>query len=80
VIETKRQSNQMIVGLNRPVGDGWANMVANYQRISNPALRQILESVNVSERPVDPRYTPLTDDRAPIEALIDSLIFEQVAP
>jgi hypothetical protein len=78
VIETKRQSNQMIVGLNRPVGDGWANMIANYQRMNNPALRQVIETVNVSERRVDSRYTPLTDDHAPIEALIDSLIFDTV--
>lgn len=78
IIETQRQSNQMIVGLNQPVGDGWANMIANYQRMTNPALRQVIETVNISERPVDASYTPLTDDQAPIEALIDSLILDQV--
>jgi hypothetical protein len=55
-------------------------MIANYQRMNNPALRQVIETVNVSERRVDARYTPLTDDHAPIEALIDSLIFDTVTP
>jgi hypothetical protein len=80
IIETGRQSNQIIVGLNQPVGDGWGHMVANYERLSSPALRAVLETVGVSERPVDPRVQPLTDDRAPVEALVDSLIFEAVAP
>jgi predicted O-methyltransferase YrrM len=76
VIETRRQGNQIIVGTNSTVGDGWANMAANYERLRIPALRQVMEWVNISERPIDASYAPMTDDRAPVEALIDSLIFE----
>lgn len=77
VIETKRGGNQILVGVPHSVGDGWANMVANYAQLSDPTLRQIMSTVNVSERPIDPRYSPMTDDHAPIEALIDSLIFDE---
>lgn len=81
IIESKRFSNQIIVGVNSDVGDGWANMVANYEHMQSPALRQVVEWVNLSDEPVDSsQYTPLTDDHAPVEALIDSLIFKQVLP
>lgn len=76
IIETKRGGNQILVGVPGDVGDGWANMVANYKQLTNATLREIIGNVNVSERPIDPRYTPMTDDHAPIEALIDSLIFD----
>lgn len=80
VIETRRQSNQIIVGLAQPVGDGWGNMIANYERLQDPTLRAVIESVNVSERPIDPSVAPFTDDHAPIESLIDGMIADQVAP
>jgi hypothetical protein len=79
VIVTPHQSNQIIVGVAQPVGDGWANMAANYEHIQNPTLRQVLETVNVSEQPIDTRVVPFTDDHAPVEALIDSLIFDVVS-
>jgi predicted membrane-bound spermidine synthase len=77
IMETRRQGNQIIVGTNNAVGDGWANMRANYERLNNPTLRQVIEWVNISERPIDAHVEPMTDDRAPVEALIDALIYEQ---
>ena len=61
------------------MGDGWANMIANYERLTDPTLRTVLESVQISERPINPRYRPLTDDLAPVEALVDSMIFDTVS-
>ena len=79
IIETKRFGNQIIVGVNRDVGDGWANMIENYRRLQDPALRETIEAVNISEEPDDlGRYPVLTDDKAPVEALVDSLIFKQI--
>ncbi|HWQ15595.1 MAG TPA: fused MFS/spermidine synthase [Roseiflexaceae bacterium] len=81
IIDTPRQGNQIIVGVSREQGDGLAHFVGNYGRISEPALRAVMETV-VARRfdPAETRYTPFTDDRAPVEALIDSLIFKTVLP
>ena len=54
--------------------------LGGYSLGGRQTLRAVIESVNVSERPIDPRAYPFTDDYAPIEALIDGMIAEQVAP
>jgi len=84
IIDTAGFGNQIIVGVNQPVGDGVSNFLKNYQRMQIPVLRQVMEwsltraSYPVREfAPSDARYTPFTDDRAPVEQLIDSLIFDE---
>ncbi len=80
VMETSSLGNQIVVGVNRPVGDGWTNMLQNYERINIPALRQVFEWINIAEQVENPLivYEPFTDDRAPVEYLIDTLIFKTV--
>ena len=83
IIDTAGFGNQILIGVNRPVGDGVANFQANYARMRVPALRAVMEwsltrgQAPVREfRPEGARFTPFTDDRAPVEQLIDSLIFD----
>lgn len=84
IIDTRGFSNQIVIGVNRPVGDGAANFWANYQRMQVPVLRTVMDwslsrgPSSVREfLPSEARYPPFTDDRAPVEQLIDSLIFDQ---
>lgn len=86
VIDTATFGNQILVGVNRPVGDGVANFQRNFERIQIPVLRMVMDwSLNRGPLPTrefhpsDTRYTPFTDDKAPVEQLIDSLIFDQIA-
>jgi MFS family permease len=82
IIDTVGFGNQLVIGVNRPVGDGVANFMANFDRMQVPALRMVMDW---SLRPrlvreFDPAtatFTPFTDDKAPVEQLIDSLIFNQ---
>jgi len=86
VIDTPRAGNQIIVGVRREDGDGLTDFVRNYSAIRDPALRAVMETV-VARR-FDPQEAarrgvalePFTDDHAPVEALIDSLIFKAVLP
>ncbi|GIV97897.1 MAG: hypothetical protein KatS3mg057_2554 [Herpetosiphonaceae bacterium] len=84
LIDVPSYGNTIIVGVNRPVGDGVANFVANYQRIQDPTLRHIMATALAS----DERKLPVrewtgegpvfTDDWAPVEWVIDQIIIEQV--
>ena len=83
IIDTAGFANQILVGVNQPVGDGVANFQDNYARMQNPALRAVMDwSLQLGSAPVrefsaeSARYAPFTDDHAPIEQLIDSLIFD----
>ena len=83
IIETAGFGNQILVGVNRPVGDGVANFQANDARMRVPALRTVMDwsltrgAAPVREfRPEGARFAPFTDDKAPVEQLIDSLIFD----
>ena len=85
VIDTAGFGNQIIIGVNHPIGDGVANFKANYQRMRMPVLRTVMDwSLNAGPAPVreflpsEARYAPFTDDKAPVEQLIDSLIFDQI--
>jgi len=84
IIDTAGFGNQIIVGVNRPIGDGVANFKANYQRMRMPVLRTVMDwSLTHGSEPVrefDPTTTgfePFTDDKAPVERLVDSLIFDE---
>lgn len=76
VIETARLSNQIIIGVNREVGDGYANLLDAYARIDHPALRRTFERVYVPTRRSNASFAPFTDDHAPVERLVDTLIFD----
>jgi MFS family permease len=79
IIDTPRFGNQIIVGTARDEGDGLANFVANYDGVADPALRAMMETV-IARRfdPAETAREPFTDDKAPVEALIDGLIFDTV--
>ena len=84
VIDTAGFSNAIVVGVNRPVGNGVANFRANQERMQVPALRQVMEwALTKGRGPVreftaaDAQFAPFTDDHAPVEQLIDSLILNE---
>ncbi len=96
VIDT-RFANAILVGVNSPAGDGAANFVANAAAMARraeaePRYRalQLVMYWALNEGRLGPvrqftadqaRYTPFRDDRAPVEQLIDGLIFtEAVRP
>lgn len=83
VIDTANDGNQILVGVNQPVGNGPANFIANYTRMQIPALQAVMGwSLTEGARPVreftadQARFAPFTDDKAPVEQLIDRLIFD----
>jgi hypothetical protein len=94
VIDT-RFSNAILVGVNTPVGDGGANFELNSARVAEAAAAetryQALQLVMywaLSEGRFGPvreftrdqaRYRPFTDDLAPVERLIDGLIFSEAS-
>ena len=87
IIDSAGFGNQILVGVNRPVGDGVAHFERNFARMPDPTLKTVMNwALNYGPAPVrefrpqDARYAPFTDDRAPVEQLIDSLIFEQALP
>lgn len=77
-------SNAILVGVNRHVGDGVANFRANAATIGPPALRQVMGwALGAGRGPVraftpDQAHTqPFTDDWAPVERLVDAMIFAE---
>ena len=85
VIDTAGFGNQILVGVNQPVGDGVLNFQKNFERMQIPVLKQVMSwSLNDGPAPMreflptDVRFAPFTDDHAPVEQLIDSLIFDQI--
>lgn len=80
-----RSSSAIIVGVKQPVGDGVANFHENAERIESPALRRVMAWARFEGRgpvreflPEQATVEPFTDDRAPVEHLIDSLIVSEV--
>ncbi|NOK63022.1 MAG: spermidine synthase [Chloroflexi bacterium AL-W] len=85
IIDTIGGNNRILVGVNTPVGDGVAHFEANLSQMQQPVLREVMNwAVNIA-RPLrefqseDSTLEPFTDDKAPVEQLIDSLIFNEVA-
>jgi predicted membrane-bound spermidine synthase len=85
IIDTAGFGNQILVGVNQPVGDGALNFKQNFDRMQVPVLRTVMDwSLRLGAAPVreflatDVRFEPFTDDKAPVEQLIDSLIFNQI--
>lgn len=84
IIDT-RFSNALLIGVGQPVGDGVANFIANAAQIEPQALQLVMYWA-LNEGRFGPmreftrdqaRYEPFTDDRAPVEQLIDGLIFSE---
>lgn len=83
VIDTLGFGNQILVGVNTPVGDGATNFRNNAATVQNPALQEVMAwSMSVPDAPVreftrdEATFAPFTDDKAPVEQLVDSLIFD----
>jgi predicted membrane-bound spermidine synthase len=85
VIDT-RFSNAILIGVNEPAGDGVQNFIDNAGRAQIQALQLVMYwSLNegaygtVRAFTADQaRYAPFTDDRAPVELLVDGLILSEI--
>lgn len=79
VLQTAQFGNWMLVGSMTHIGDGAANFSANYQRISNTALRTTMAAVEGFAFLSNQRGSlVLYDDHAPVERLVDEMIFGAV--
>ncbi|MCX6016851.1 MAG: fused MFS/spermidine synthase, partial [Chloroflexales bacterium] len=80
VLETAQIGNWMLVGSMQHIGDGAANFAANYQQINQPALRTTMALVQgfpfLSNQRGD---LVLYDDHAPVERLVDEMIFRAIS-
>ena len=88
-----RFSNAILVGVNQPVGDGAANFSANQAALGQVIEREphyralwlVMQWAMTEGRfgpvreftPAQARFTPFTDDLAPVETLIDGLILNE---
>ncbi len=86
VMDTRmpRSASALLVGVNRPVGDGVANFAANAEAMDNAALRRVMGWALEEGRgpvreftPEQARFEPFTDDHAPVELLIDAIILDE---
>ncbi len=84
IIDT-RFSNAILIGVNQPVGDGVVNFIENASRLDVPALQLVMYWSLYEGRygplreftPAMAQFRPFTDDHAPVEQLIDGLIFSE---
>jgi predicted membrane-bound spermidine synthase len=78
IIDTQRFANSLIIGTNAPTSPG--NFQINTARLSSPLLQSIAQASisygNIREEHGRTAY--FTDDRAPVEQLIDQIIFSAV--
>jgi hypothetical protein len=66
----------MLIGTIAHIGDGAANFAANYQSLDNPAMRQVMEKTQgFPFLQSDDGPLVLYDDHAPVEKLVDEMIF-----
>lgn len=76
VIDVPNLGNSMVVGTNSPTRLG--NFAQNAASAQHPTLKQVfaasLERGNIREVKPDPNGIVFTDDRAPVEAVIDQII------
>ena len=78
IINTQRFANSIIVGTNTPTTLN--NFFINSDNLSNPLLRSVaLASMSYGNMRVEQKANPyFTDDKAPVEQLIDQIIFDAV--
>ena len=74
IIDTARFTNSMVIGTNAPTS--FANFGINTGRLTNPLLEQVAaNSIAFGHMREEHNNIPaFTDDRAPVEQLIDSII------
>lgn len=76
VLETASYGNWMLIGTTAHIGDGAANFAANYQAMADPAIRQVMEKTQgFPFLQSDDGPIVLYDDHAPVEKLVDEMIF-----
>jgi predicted membrane-bound spermidine synthase len=78
IIDTQRFENSLVIGTNAPTS--LSNFYSNTARLSNPLLKSIADASiaygHIREEKTTNVY--FTDDRAPVEQLIDQIIFDAV--
>lgn len=78
IIDTQRFENSLVIGTNSPTS--LANFAINTGNLTNPALQSIAAASfaygHIREEKTANIY--FTDDRAPVEQLIDQIIFDAV--
>lgn len=78
IIDTARFTNSLIIGTNAPTSLG--NFQTNAANLANPLLQSVAHDSIVygNIREEHSRTAYFTDDRAPVEQLIDQIIFDAV--
>lgn len=74
-IDVPRSFNTILVATMQPSSaENLAQNLVNLPADANPLLRDVLTVAVASLVPVNPSETVFTDDRAPVETLVDSLV------
>jgi spermidine synthase len=78
IIDTERFTNSLVIGTNAPTS--LANFQVNANHLSNPLLQSVAQASIVygKLREEHERTVYFTDDRAPVEQLIDQIILDAV--
>jgi len=78
IIDTERFMSSLIIGTNAPTS--LDNFRVNAARLTNPLLQSVARASIVYGNMREERTTNIyfTDDRAPVEQLIDQIIFDEV--
>jgi len=78
IIDTERFMSSLIIGTNAPTS--LDNFRINATRLTNPLLQSVARASIVYGNMREERTTNIyfTDDRAPVEQLIDQIIFDEV--
>ena len=78
IIDTERFTNSLVIGTNAPTSLG--NFMINTAHLNNPLLRTVAQASIAygNMREEHSRTVFFTDDRAPVEQLIDQIILNEV--
>lgn len=78
IIDTERFTNSLVIGTNAPTS--LANLQINASHLTNPLLQSVAQAAIVygKLREEHSRTVYFTDDRAPVEQLIDQIILDAV--
>jgi spermidine synthase len=78
IIDTERFTNSLVIGTNAPTS--LANFQINANHLTNPLLQSVAQATIVygNIREEHSRTVYFTDDRAPVEQLIDQIILDAV--
>ena len=78
IIDTQRFENSLVIGTNAPTS--LSDFYSNTARLSNPMLKSIADASIMYGHIREEKTTRVyfTDDRAPVEQLIDQIIFDAV--